>query len=62
MPKFSFHVLSLVGLKSTMTVQENTFANANRLPKLLKLSEWRSELSADGCWKGGCGDDSESKT
>jgi hypothetical protein len=56
MQNFSVHVLSVVDLKSTMTVQENTFANAYRLRKLLKLSEWRSELSADGRCKGGGGE------
>ncbi len=29
-----------------------SYANANRLRNLQKLSEWRSEQSADGLWKG----------
>jgi hypothetical protein len=31
----------------------DAYANANRLRNLQKLSEWRSEQSADGLWKGG---------
>jgi hypothetical protein len=38
-----------------LTTEEGieTYANANHLGKILKLSEWRCKQSADGLWKGG---------
>jgi hypothetical protein len=33
-------------------MQVEAYANANRLRNLQKLSEWRSEHSADALWQG----------